>query len=163
MFALFRTLIYATLFVGFLLIYLPARILSWSGIARPTGLAWPQALGILITLMGAAIVLWCVGNFLRIGKGTPAPFDPPRHLVVRGPYRYVRNPMYIGAAMLVAGAAIFYGSAMVALYCAAFLLVTHLFVTLYEEPTLRRTFGSEYADYCSRVRRWRPALRTPHG
>ena len=144
MFALFRTLTYATLFVGFLLIYLPARILAWSGIVRPEGFAWPQALGTLIACMGAAIALWCVGDFVCIGKGTPAPFDPPRRLVIRGPYRYMRNPTYMGAVMALAGAAVFYESAMIAVYCAAFLLVTHFVVALYEEPTLRGKFGQEY-------------------
>jgi len=94
-----------------------------------------------------------------VGKGTPAPFDPPRRLVVRGPYRFVRNPMYIGAALALAGAALFYGSWPLLGYMGLFLLITHLFVRLYEEPVLRRLFGTEYEEYCRVVRRWRPSLR----
>jgi len=94
-----------------------------------------------------------------IGKGTPAPFDPPRKLVIRGPYRFVRNPMYIGAGMTLAGAALFYESLSIFIYTCLFFLITHLFVVLYEEPTLRRTFGDEYETYFHRVRRWMPALR----
>lgn len=156
MFTLLRTLVYATLFIGLLLVYLPARVLSWSGIAQPASFAWPQWAGILIAACGAALALWCVADFICIGKGTPAPFDPPRRLVVRGPYRFVRNPMYIGAVTAVAGAALYYRSAMLAVYCLAFLLITHLFVIFYEEPALHRLFGGEYEAYCRRVHRWRP-------
>ncbi len=101
-----RTLVYATLFVGFLLVWLPARVLSASGIHRPPTLAAPQIAGVAVTTIGALLVLWCVVSFIRLGKGTPAPFDAPRRLVVRGPYRFVRNPMYIGAALILAGAAL---------------------------------------------------------
>lgn len=158
MLVLVRTLTYATLFVGFLLVYVPARILSWSGMVRPSGFAWPQAVGLLVTTVGAALALWCVADFAWIGKGTPAPFDPPRQLVMRGPYRFVRNPMYIGAITAVIGAALYYQSGMLAIYCVAFLIVTHLFVVLYEEPTLRKKFGPEYQAYCGQVHRWRPRI-----
>jgi len=156
MFVLIRTLTYATLFIGFVLIYLPARLLAWSGIVRPTGLGWPQILGAVICAVGALIALACVCSFAFIGKGTPAPFDPPRRLVIRGPYRFVRNPMYFGAALALAGAALFFQSALLFAFVAGFLLVTHLFVVIYEEPTLRRSFGPEYETYCERVHRWWP-------
>ena len=156
MFVAFRAITYATLFIGFLLIYLPARLLSWSGIVRPAAIQAPQILGIAIGSFGAAIALWCVFTFVWIGKGTPAPFDPPRRLVVRGPYRFVRNPMYIGAVLALAGAALFFHSLPLLIYGATFLLASHLFVVTYEEPTLRRTFGQEYEAYCRRVRRWWP-------
>ncbi|MDE3149506.1 MAG: isoprenylcysteine carboxylmethyltransferase family protein [Acidobacteriota bacterium] len=152
----FRAITYGTLFVGFLLIYLPARLLSWAGIARPAAMAWPQIAGIVIGSAGAVVALWCVCAFVWIGKGTPAPFDPPRKLVIRGPYRFVRNPMYIGAALALAGAALFYGSMSLLIYGILFLLAAHLFVVFYEEPTLRRNFGAEYEAYCHRVRRWWP-------
>jgi protein-S-isoprenylcysteine O-methyltransferase Ste14 len=87
------------------------------------------------------------------------PFDPPRRLVVAGPYGLVRNPMYIGAALALAGAGLFYESWALLGYCAAFVLVMHLFVVAYEEPTLRATFGVPYLGYCERVRRWWPGRR----
>ena len=102
------------------------------------------------------LALSCVLTFAFIGKGTPAPFDPPRRLVVQGPYRIVRNPMYMGAGMALGGAALFYRSSALAAYVVLFLLVTHLFVVWYEEPTLRGLFGAEYDAYCRRVRRWGP-------
>ena len=95
-------------------------------------------------------------TFAFIGKGTPAPFDAPRRHVIRGPYRFVRNPMYIGAGITLAGAALFYQSLSILIYAGLFFLATHLFVVLYEEPTLRQTFGSKYEAYCRQVRRWWP-------
>ena len=157
MFVLIRTITYASLFIGFVLVYLPARLLAWSGIIRPAAMGWPQIAGLVVCAAGAAIALSCVFAFAFIGKGTPAPFDPPRRLVVRGPYRVVRNPMYIGASLAVAGAALFYESAALAAFVAGFWLVTHLFVVIYEEPTLRRIFGPEYLEYCRHVHRWLPS------
>jgi protein-S-isoprenylcysteine O-methyltransferase Ste14 len=160
MFVLVRTIVYASLFIGLLLIYLPSRVLAWAGISRPAVLGWQQFAGLAVGCFGVALALWCVGAFARIGKGTPAPFDPPRLLVVRGPYCFVRNPMYIGAACALAGASLFYGSGVLFAFVCGFVLVTHVFVVLYEEPTLRRSFGPEYASYCEQVRRWWPHLRT---
>jgi protein-S-isoprenylcysteine O-methyltransferase Ste14 len=156
MFILVRAIVYAALFIGFVLVYLPARFLSWSGIVAPATTGPAQVAGIMLVTIGTAIALWCVFTFVFIGKGTPAPFDPPRKLVIRGPYRFVRNPMYIGAGMTLAGAALYYQSLSILFYTGLFFLVTHLFVVLYEEPTLRRTFGDEYEAYCRRTTRWWP-------
>jgi protein-S-isoprenylcysteine O-methyltransferase Ste14 len=158
MFIIFRAITYATLFIVFVLIYLPSRFLSWSGIARPAAFGGPQIVGMIVGSVGAVIALWCVGAFAWIGKGTPAPFDPPRRLVIRGPYRFVRNPMYIGAGTALTGAALFYKSLPLLAYVVIFVLITHLFVMLYEEPALLRTFGQEYEAYCHRVRRWLPGV-----
>jgi protein-S-isoprenylcysteine O-methyltransferase Ste14 len=84
------------------------------------------------------------------------PLDPPKRLVVRGPYRFVRNPMYLGAVTALAGAALYHGSLALAAYAAVFLLLMHVFVCGYEEPTLRRMFGADYERYCASVRRWWP-------
>ena len=156
MFVLARTIVYASLFIGFLLIYLPGRFLAWSGVTRPPLTGPQQIAGMVIGGAGAAVAFWCIFTFAFVGKGTPAPFDPPRRLVIRGPYRFVRNPMYIGALFTLIGAALFYGSLPILEYTGLFLLVTHLFVILYEEPTLRRTFGEQYEAYCRTVRRWLP-------
>ena len=158
MFVLVRTVTYAALFIGLVLIYLPARLLAWSGIIRPAAIEVPQVAGMVIGAAGAAIALWCIFTFAFIGRGTPAPFDPPRRLVIRGPYRFVRNPMYIGAGLALAGAALFYESWPLLGYAGLFFLVTHLFVMWYEEPTLRGTFGQEYEAYCRQVRRWWPKI-----
>jgi protein-S-isoprenylcysteine O-methyltransferase Ste14 len=117
-----------------------------------------QVAGMVIGAAGALVVLWCIFTFASIGRGTPAPFDPPRQLVIRGPYRFVRNPMYIGAGLALSGAALFYESLSLLGYTSTFFLLCHLFVVLYEEPTLRRTFGREYEAYCRQVQRWLPSL-----
>ena len=156
MFVLVRAVTYAALFIAFVLVYLPGRFLAWSGIVAPATTGAPQVTGMILVAIGTAIALWCVFTFVFIGKGTPAPFDPPRKLVVRGPYRFVRNPMYIGAGMTLSGAALYYQSSSIFIYAALFFLITHLFVVLYEEPTLRRTFGHEYEAYCRRTTRWWP-------
>jgi protein-S-isoprenylcysteine O-methyltransferase Ste14 len=157
-FVLARATTYATLFIGLLLVFVPGRILAWSGIVRPTELGLPESAGIVVGAAGGALALWCIVTFALIGKGTPAPFDPPRKLVVQGPYRYVRNPMYIGAALALCGAAIFYRSIPLLGYLGLFLIATHVFVVWYEEPTLACLFGDDYQAYRVRVRRWLPRM-----
>ncbi len=157
LFALFRTVIYAGLFIGLVLVYLPAQVAFASGIPRPP-MALPQFAGLAIATLGGAIALWCVISHAIIGRGTPAPFDPPRRLITQGPYRFVRNPMYVGAASALAGAAVFYLSWPLLVYGCVLLVAAHLFVVFYEEPTLARTFGQEYEAYKRRVGRWLPAL-----
>jgi protein-S-isoprenylcysteine O-methyltransferase Ste14 len=155
---LIRATVYATLFIGVVLVYLPARTLSWTGVSRPERFGIAQVVGLVVTAVGATLAVWCILNFAIVGRGTPAPFDPPRRLVVRGPYRYVRNPMYLGAGLAVAGAALYYQTAALLAYVGAFLLLMHIFVVLYEEPTLRQTFGDDYKAYCRQVRRWWPTI-----
>jgi protein-S-isoprenylcysteine O-methyltransferase Ste14 len=155
--ALVRAITYATLFIGLALVYLPARVLSVGGVTRPAGLGAPQMTGTVVGAAGAALAIWCILSFALIGRGTPAPFDPPRRLVVRGPYRYVRNPMYLGSSLALAGAALFYETVVLWAYAGGFLVLMHLVVVWYEEPTLRRTFGEDYEQYCRQVRRWLPA------
>jgi protein-S-isoprenylcysteine O-methyltransferase Ste14 len=156
MFILFRTLVYATLFIAFVLVFLPGRVLRAAGVATPSSLGPIEIIGVAITLVGGALALACVLTFALVGRGTPAPFDPPRRLVARGPYRCVRNPMYIGATVALGGATLFYRSWALATFTAGFWLVAAGFVLLYEEPTLRKHFGAEYESYCNRVARWWP-------
>jgi protein-S-isoprenylcysteine O-methyltransferase Ste14 len=158
MFVLGRVVTYASLFIGLVLIYVPARLLSWSGIVAPAAIGVRQITGMVVGSAGALVALWSIFSFALIGRGTPAPFDPPRRLVIQGPYRFVRNPMYIGAAFVIAGEALFYESLVLQMYVGLFLLITHLFVIWYEEPTLRRTFGEEYEAYCLQIRRRWPKV-----
>jgi protein-S-isoprenylcysteine O-methyltransferase Ste14 len=160
MLALFRSIVYAALFVSVVLVFIPDQILIATGIARPEQIGPAQAGGLVLLTLGAALAIWCILTFALVGKGTPAPFDPPRKLVVAGPYRWVRNPMYIGAGAALSGAALYYQSAALMAFAAGFLVVAHLFVVFYEEPTLERTFGARYADYRNAVPRWGPTWRS---
>jgi len=159
--ALIRALTYATFFIGFFLVFLPARVLEISGVARPQRIGPTEMVGATVTVVGGILALWCVVAFALVGRGTPAPFDAPRRLVTVGPYRWVRNPMYIGAGSALAGAALFYRSLPLLAYVLIFAVVTHGFVVWYEEPALRRLFGEEYEVYRRRVRRWWPGLGAP--
>ena len=158
MFVFVRAFTYATLFIGLVLVYVPARLLSWSGIVRPVAIEVQQVVAMVLGAAGSAVALWCIFTFASVGRGTPAPFDPPRRLVIQGPYRFVRNPMYIGAGLALAGAALFYESLPLLGYTGLFFLATHLFVVWYEEPVLRRTFRQEYEAYCDRIERWWPSV-----
>lgn len=160
MLALFRGLTYAALFIGAFLVLIPGRILERVGIAPVETIGIAQIAGLVVAVLGLALALACVLTFAVIGRGTPAPFDPPRALVVRGPYRFVRNPMYIGAGTALLGAALYYRSLALAGYALVFLLITHLFVMLYEEPHLRHVFGTSYEDYLRTVHRWIPTWRS---
>jgi protein-S-isoprenylcysteine O-methyltransferase Ste14 len=156
------------LFIGFLLVFLPGQILQSGGITRPSSIGVAQIAGATLVILGASLAIWCILAFALVGRGTPAPFDPPRRLVVSGPYRFVRNPMYIGAALALCGAGLFYRSTVLIGYALLFLVVLGVFVHWYEEPTLRRMFGAEYEAYCREVRRWWPVrarvhVRTPFG
>ncbi len=133
-------------------VYLPWLILTSTGHA-PRPVAWPAA---ALIAAGVALYLWCLWHFATTGRGTPGPWDPPRHFVGVGPYRYVRNPMYISAALVIGGEAILFTSVALGLYLVVFALVVHAFVVLYEEPTLHRLFGDEYDAYRRSVNRWLP-------
>jgi protein-S-isoprenylcysteine O-methyltransferase Ste14 len=120
-----------------------------------------RAIGILLIAAGTAVVLEAFARFALEGIGTPAPVFPTRHLVVNGSYRYVRNPMYVAVTSLILGQALLLGDPPPHLRNSP-LAGWHLFVVLYEEPTLRKTFGAEYETYCTHVPRWIPRLTPWH-
>lgn len=133
-------------------------ILVWrGGPARPQ---WALALpGLALLALGIALVAWTVTLFVRVGRGTLAPWDPTSRLVVLGPYRHVRNPMISGVlAILLAEAALF-GSLSLLLWATAVFAVNAVYLPLVEEPGLRRRFGEEYDAYRANVPRWVPRLR----
>jgi len=105
------------------------------------------------------ILLEAFARFALQGIGTPAPVSPTRHLVVTGFYRFVRNPMYVAVVAAILGQSMNLGNLMLVLYAAVVWIVTNLFIVIYEEPTLRRKFGNEYADFRANVPRWIPRLR----
>jgi protein-S-isoprenylcysteine O-methyltransferase Ste14 len=105
---------------------------------------------------GAVVYTWCVWDFAAFGRGTPAPIDAPKKLVVRGLYRLTRNPMYVGVLLVILGLAGRYESTALLVYAACVALAFNLFIVAYEEPHLTGEFGDEYTAYKSRVGRWLP-------
>jgi protein-S-isoprenylcysteine O-methyltransferase Ste14 len=117
---------------------------------------WTFVPGLLAMAVGVALTLACVTVFARAGQGTPAPFDPPRRFVAVGPYRYIRNPMYVGGALVLAGWALYRHSPSVLLLTLGWCALFHAFVLVYEEPALRGKFGADYERYLHTVPRWIP-------
>jgi len=117
--------------------------------------------GGLVVALGVLVLLWCVRDFYVAGKGTLAPWDPPKRLVVVGLYRVVRNPMYVGVLTLVAGWALLLTSPLLAAYALALALAFHLRVVYAEEPWLEKRFGGDWLRYRAQVGRWWPRSK-PH-
>ena len=157
-----RALIYVTGFVFFWgWVALGVRKYDLSlGFILP---AWTRKVGISLMLIGGMLAVLCVGTFIVRGRGTPAPFDAPRQFVAVGPYTYVRNPMYIGAWIVLSGFGLYLHSLSILLMASAVLLLAHCFVVLYEEPALREKFGAPYASYCNTVSRWIPMVGRRRG
>lgn len=132
---------------------------------RDFGFAPPNAtipLGIMLMLVGGALAILCISTFVVRGRGTPALFDPPREFVAIGPYRYVRNPMYIGGFLLLIGLAFSVRSVSILLFAAALMPVCHLLVVLHEERSLRSKFDGAYLNYLATVARWLPHVPGEH-
>ncbi len=117
---------------------------------------WTEVPGAALMAVGGSLALWCAGAFVALGRGTPAPFDAPRQFVAAGPYRYVRNPMYLGGFAVLIGFGLYLHSGAILVLAPPWFLAAHLFVVGYEEPTLREKFGDTYEKYCKAVARWRP-------
>lgn len=117
---------------------------------------WVAPIGVALMVIGTVIVVACVATFVVRGRGTPAPFDAPREFVASGPYRWVRNPMYLGGFLVLAGYALCAVSFAALLVAFAMLAAAHVFTVLYEEPALERRFGEGYRAYRRRTRRWIP-------
>jgi protein-S-isoprenylcysteine O-methyltransferase Ste14 len=161
-FAAVRSVLYAS---GFVLLWawVVASVRPFDDRMEVSVPASLRAAGPWVAAAGAVLALWCIAAFALVGKGTPAPFDAPREFVAVGPYRWVRNPMYLGAAGVILGAGLILGSPSALAVVPFFLVVTHAFVVLYEEPTLERRFGESYRRYRRSVNRWipRPPKATP--
>jgi protein-S-isoprenylcysteine O-methyltransferase Ste14 len=149
---------------GVVTILVPTLILLRFGTNVGWGLGGAGALPVLFAAVaiaaGFVLWLWTVRLFARLGMGTLAPWDPPRKLVVEGPYRHVRNPMISAVLVVLAGEAALFGSLALLAWCALFFAVTDFVFVLYEEPELERRFGPEYRTYRRNVPRWLPH-RTP--
>lgn len=154
-----KTLIFTVIVPGTVTILIPRWLLSSQAGRERFDIGPFRYLGLVPIVLGALIYLWCAWDFTVAGKGTPAPIDPPKELVVRGLYRYVRNPMYVGVGSVLFGEAVLFQSLALLAYLAVALICVFLFVVFYEEPVLTRKFGDSYRRYRETVPRWIPRIR----
>jgi len=137
----------------------PWWIGQWTMLPPFFGLAVLRYFGTVLVAAGLVPLLESFVRFALEGRGTPAPLAPPQQLVVGGFYRYVRNPMYVGVVTAILGQALYFADRRLLIYAAAVWLAFHVFVVIYEEPTLTRTFGERYDAFRANVPRWIPQLR----
>jgi protein-S-isoprenylcysteine O-methyltransferase Ste14 len=150
-----RTVVFTLIVPGTVLALLPAALLA-IGLGPFFDLGPARWVGLLPLVLGLAVILTCFAAFVRRGRGTPAPYDPPRDLVIAGLYRYVRNPQYLGVVLVTVGEGLLTGAAVLFGYAALLAVAYHLFVKYYEELTLSRLFGEAYVRYREAVPRWLP-------
>ncbi len=149
---LIRNFLFTIVVPGLGAVWIPWWVLTRGG-AMPEPVAW---YAVSVIIVGATLYLACVWVFAIVGRGTPGPWDAPRRFVAVGPYRWVRNPIYIAALLVVVGEAWLFLSLPLLVYAVAMAICFHLFVIGYEEPTLRRSFGETYVEYLRTVPRWIP-------
>jgi protein-S-isoprenylcysteine O-methyltransferase Ste14 len=155
-----RSVFFTIVFPGTVNIVIPYFIIA----GRAGGQANPwRCLGLLPMGLGALVVFRCIRDFAIAGRGTLAPIDPPKQLVVQGLYRFVRNPMYVGTLCILLGESLLYRSPWLLLYAVGFFVAVNVFVRFYEEPVLLRQFGESYEAYRREVRRWWPTLPKMRG
>jgi protein-S-isoprenylcysteine O-methyltransferase Ste14 len=156
---LLRSIFFTLLLPGTVTVLIPSWILSSRSDSIFSNHHALSYFGFPLVVIGAAGLLWCIWEFFSAGRGTLAPVDPPKQLVVRGPYRYIRNPMYVSVVTILLGESIFFMSTPIVIEAGVFLTAAYLFVVFYEEPVLRRQFGEPYERYLQTVGRWIPRSR----
>ena len=157
-----RAILLTSLFVlcvpGTVVVLVPYLLTGWRSQEPFGGWDGTRWMGVALALFGLPLLADAIARFALVGRGTPAPIAPTERLVITGPYRFVRNPMYVGVAALETGQALWLGSYGVLIYAGCLAVSFDAFIRLYEEPTLRRTYGAPYETYCRHVRRWIPRL-----
>lgn len=147
---LFKNLLFTVLVPGTVGVYVPL----WITQGRAVGSGFPFAAACVLLVLGLSIYVSTVWSFAAYGRGTPAPIDAPRKLVVRGLYRFSRNPMYVGVLTVIVGWASLFRAPVLLLYAGGVGCCFQGFIVFYEEPHLAGLFGSQYADYREKVPRW---------
>jgi protein-S-isoprenylcysteine O-methyltransferase Ste14 len=154
-----NTSLFTILVPGTVAGYIPYRLADRVAHRASGPLEW---LGFAVLVLGAAIYFRCAWEFAVRGLGTPAPIAPTKFLVTTALHRYMRNPMYVGVALVIVGEAALFRSVHVLEYAVFMLTAAHVFVVLYEEPTLKRQFGESYEEYRRTVPRWIPKSLSPN-
>lgn len=151
-----RNLAMIVLFPGTVAAYIPYRLIAPVNLPSPVVWSFSQYLGAIFVLLGTGILLSCVSSFAHHGRGTLAPFDETRKLVLVGLYKYVRNPMYVGVIVILLGECMFFWSNPLLIYSVIMFTLFNLIIIGYEENRLRHKYGDEYRQYCTSVGRWLP-------
>ncbi len=152
-----KTVIFSVLVPGSAALWVPLFLMRDRAFASHSSL---RVLAASLVVAGVAIYVRCAYDFVKSGRGTPSPDDPPRKLVTRGLFEVVRNPMYVGIVTTLVGWALADPTGKLAAYAGVIALAFHLRVRFYEEPVLERLFGADYRNYCARVNRWWPRWRS---
>jgi protein-S-isoprenylcysteine O-methyltransferase Ste14 len=161
LYALFGTLLFLFLILPIFLVLIPIIILSVPNYDYNLNFGLCRYLGLYPIFTGVIIYLWCSYHFTFFGKGTPIHFTLTKKLVITGLYKYVRNPMYIGALLIINGEALYFQSMNLFIYAIISFVVLNIFIRNFEEPFLANKFGNSYDQYRKSVRRWIPNI-TPY-
>ena len=151
-----KTILYMGIMHGLFTFYLPYLIGSFGRILFDAGIF--RHIAIPLWMLGTIVIVQCSVDMIRRGRGTPAHINPPKELLSVGLYRYVRNPIYLGALLVQFGYVLWFGAGNLIVYFLLFVLAYHLLTVLVEEPILRNTFGERYNEYFKRVPRWIPYI-----
>jgi protein-S-isoprenylcysteine O-methyltransferase Ste14 len=151
------TILYMGVMHGFFTFYFPYRLALANRSLFDLGIL--HYLAFPLWLIGALVIVWCSIDIIRRGRGTPAHLNPPKQLVIIGLYRFVRNPIYLGALMVQLGHILWFGSGLLIFYFLFFMVAYHILIVFIEEPVLRKAFGAAYDEYTKIVPRWIPRLR----
>lgn len=157
--AIVGTIVFTICVPGTVVGLVPYLLSRWRINPPLLGLSSIRYLGAALFLVALPLFIDFLSRFVREGRGTPAPIAPTERLVTGGPFQRVRNPGYVAVVAMIAGQALFFGETRVLVYALLVAVAFHLFVILYEEPTLRACYGAEYERYCRDVPRWTPRLR----
>lgn len=157
--AILGTALFLVIAPGIFAGLVPWWVTHWTIQAPLFGFPAIPILGAILIALGIPVLLDSFARFALQGLGTPAPVFPTRHLVVKGFYRFLRNPIYVAGVWVILGQGMLFGHLGLVGYGAVAWLASHLFVVIYEEPTLRKQFGAQYETYCANVHRWRPRIR----
>lgn len=152
-----KTILYMGSMHGFFTYYFPWQLASLQPGAATIGIV--RGLAVPLWLTGTLLILSCSIDIIRKGRGTPAHLDPPKTLLVTGPYRYVRNPIYLGSLSVQLGTILWFGSVLLIPYFLLFIIAYQILIVFFEEPALHRMFGAAYDQYVKEVPRWIPRLQ----
>ncbi len=153
---LIGTLFFQVMVIPIFFAFIPYKIVSSPNHTHLFDIGIFRYLGWASIFGGVVIYFWCSHSFVFFGKGTPMPFSPTKKLLVTGLYRFVRNPMYLAALLVLAGETLLFQSRGLFIYCLILFGVFHFQVLALEEPYLKEKFGDTYKQYCKAVRRWIP-------